>query len=87
KKQWKFADLGSLVATVEGISVAPDETAEVQGTRLHRPAQSETAQTQAAGAATPAPSNGRGIVNFLVAALLLFSLAAWLVRQIGPLKD
>jgi len=88
KKGPKFADLDSLVATVEGVSVGPDAEPQVKGTRLHRPAnEAYTATTQAAGSDAPAPSSGKGMLDFLVVALLLSSLAAWLVRQVGPLKN
>ena len=88
KKAPKFADLNSLVATVDGVSVGPDAEPQVGGTRFHRPtADADTATTQAAGSSAPAPSSGGGMLGFLVVALLLSSLAAWLVRQLGPLKN
>jgi hypothetical protein len=87
KAKRRFVKLTSLVATVDGVSVAPDTEPQVGGTRLHRPTEPSADEAQAAGATVPAPSSRRGIFNFLVAALLLASLAAWLIRQMGPLKE
>ena len=84
----RFVKLTSLVATVDGVSVAPDDAEpKVKDVRLHRPTESTTSEAQAAGVSTPAPSSNGGMLNFLIAALLLASLAAWLIRQVGPLRD
>ena len=84
----KFVKLTSLVATVDGVSVAPDDAEpRVKDARLHRPSEPTTGEAQAAGVSTPASSSSGGMLNFLIAALLLASLAAWLIRQIGPLRD
>jgi hypothetical protein len=84
----KFVKLTSLVATVDGVSVAPDDAEpQVKDARLHRPSEPARGEAQAAAASTPAPSSDGGMLNFLIAALLLASLAAWLIRQVGPLRE
>jgi hypothetical protein len=84
----RFVKLTSLVATVDGVSVAPDDAEpQVKDARLHRPTEPTTSDAQAAGVTTPAPSSSGGMLNFLIAALLLASLAAWLIRQVGPLRE
>ena len=84
----KFVKLTSLVATVDGVSVAPDDAEpRVKDARLHRPSEPATGEAQAAGVSSPAPSSDGEMLNFLIAALLLASLAAWLIRQVGPLRE
>ena len=87
KNKRKLVALTSLEATVDGISVAPDSEQRVKGTSFHRPPDPSADETQAAGSTSPAPSSRGGMFNFLFAALLLASLAAWLIRQVGPLRD
>ena len=88
RQKRKLVKLTSLVATVDGVSVAPDDAEPlVKDARLHRPSEPTTDDAQAAGVSTPAPSSEGGMLNFLIVALLLASLAAWLIRQVGPLRE
>ena len=67
-KKRKFVKLTSLVATVDGVSVAPDDAEpRVKDSRLHRPSEPATGEAQAAGVLTPAPSSNGGMLNFLIA--------------------
>jgi hypothetical protein len=86
-KDRRLVELTTLVATVDGISVAPDQEPEVQGTQFHRPEAPTTNDTQAAGVAPTQPAAANGMLGFLLVALLLASLAAWLIRQVGPLRE